>query len=247
MDFGTQIRDRRKELGLSRSDVAQSLGVSISAIGNYENSINFPSEKVMLRLFDCLQIQPNELYKDSFQGGEGVMTHSERQMMEQFRPLSPSNKDLVRNLIDALWQSQQEALPSGAPVREIPLYQFPAAAGYVAPVFNTDFEYLSVRDNVPPAAEFAVRIQGDSMEPYITDGSVVYVNRDPLRDGDIGIFWVDGDMFCKQYHADSSGTVYLLSLNRNRSDADVALPSGSERSFTCFGRVMMNPPPVAGM
>lgn len=248
LNFGNQIRDRRKELGLSRSDVAQALGVSISAIGNYENSINFPSEKVMVRLFDYLQVEPNQLYAHNFQGGDGVMTHNERQMMEKFRPLSPDNKTLVRTLIDTLWQAQQQStLPSDTPVREIPLYRSPAAAGYVSPMFNTDFEYISVKGLVPPAAEFAVRIQGDSMEPYITDDSVVYVNRDPLRDGDVGIFWVDGDIFCKQYHTDGSGTVYLLSLNRDRCDADIALPAGSERTFTCFGRVMMTPPPVTGM
>lgn len=54
------------------------------------------------------------------------------------------------------------------------------------------------------------------MVPYIPDGSVVYVNRDPLKAGDVGIFCVDGDIFCKQYYKDPAGTVYLFSLNRAR-------------------------------
>ena len=37
---------------------------------------------------------------------------------------------------------------------------------------------MTVTEDVPQGAEFAVRIQGDSMSPYIRDGSVVYVNRD---------------------------------------------------------------------
>ena len=41
------------------------------------------------------------------------------------------------------------------------------------------------------------------MEPFIADGDVVYVNRDPLGIGDVGIFWVDGDMLCKQYYKDN--------------------------------------------
>ena len=72
-----------------------------------------------------------------------------------------------------------------------------------------------------------MRIQGDSMEPYIHDGSVVYVNHDPLRAGDVGIFCVDGDMLCKQYYRDPLGVVYLFSLNRRRADADVILPPSS--------------------
>ena len=66
-----------------------------------------------------------------------------------------------------------------------------------------------------------MRIQGDSMEPYILDGSIAYVNRDPLSNGDVGIFCVDGAMLCKQYVRDRLGIVYLFSLNRERADADV--------------------------
>lgn len=84
-------------------------------------------------------------------------------------------------------------------------------------MFGEDFDYIQVDESVPQAAEFAVRIQGDSMIPVIADGSVAYVNRDPLRAGDVGIFCVDGDMFCKQYYKDPAGVVYLFSLNRARA------------------------------
>ena len=78
------------------------------------------------------------------------------------------------------------------------------------------------------------------MVPYIPDGSVVYVNRDPLKAGDVGIFCVDGDIFCKQYYKDPAGTVYLFSLNRARADADVVLTAGSGRTLACFGRVILH-------
>ena len=82
------------------------------------------------------------------------------------------------------------------------------------------------------------------MEPYICDESVVYVNHDPLRAGDVGIFCVDGDMLCKQYYRDPLGSVYLFSLNRRRSDADQVFTAGSGRSLTCFGRVMLRTLPL---
>ena len=76
-----------------------------------------------------------------------------------------------------------------------------------------------------------VRIQGDSMEPHIADGSIVYVARQPLQSGDVGIFCVDGDMFCKQYYKDPLGIVYLFSLNRRRADADIVLSASSGRTL----------------
>ena len=102
-----------------------------------------------------------------------------------------------------------------------------------------DYDLIPVTGEVPQGAEFAVRIQGDSMEPCIPDGGVAYVNRDPLENGDVGIFCVDGEMLCKQYYRDGLGMVYLFSLNRSRSAADVVLPRDSGRSLVCLGRVML--------
>ena len=129
-------------------------------------------------------------------------------------------------------------------VRQIPLYSSPAAAGYAAPVFGEDFDYIPVQGDVPAGAEFAVRIQGDSMTPLIPDGSVVYVNRDPIQSGDVGIFCVDGGMLCKQYYRDPVGTVYLFSLNRRRADADVVLTASSGQTLVSFGRVMIHRQPL---
>ena len=72
--------------------------------------------------------------------------------------------------------------------------------GLYGPGVREDYELLPVQGEVPVGAELAVRIAGDSMEPYIRTESVVYVNHDPLRSGDVGIFCVDGDMLCKQYY-----------------------------------------------
>ena len=113
-----------------------------------------------------------------------------------------------------------------------------------APVFQEDYDLIPVTGDVPAGAELAVRIQGDSMAPWIADGSVVYVNHDPLQSGDVGIFCVDGDMLCKQYYRDPLGMVYLFSLNRRCADMDVVFHRGSGRSLTCFGRVMMHGLPL---
>lgn len=250
MRFGTRVRARREQLGLSRGDLAKRLGVSPSAIGNYETGVSFPKEDIMLRLFDCLDTDPNELFQDSFQSGGQVLTHQERTLLREYRELSALGRESVHALMDALraYRDEAEASPSAAEPRMIPLYRTPAAAGYAAPAFGSDFDYIPVKGDVPPGAEFAVRIQGNSMSPLIEDGSVVYVNRDPLKSGDVGIFCVDGDIFCKQYHKDRAGIVYLFSLNRERSDADVILTATGGRSLACFGRVILRrTPPLPGM
>lgn len=249
MSFGERIKYRRGELKLSRADLAERLGVSSSAVSNYENGVSFPKEDIMLRLFDSLETEPNILFQDSYRGGGQVMSGPEQALLRQYRGLSPMGRESVRSVVEALCSYRDElevAQPEQREPRVIPLYRTPAAAGYASPVFGEDFDYLSVTDEVPQAAEFAVRISGDSMVPFIADGSVVYVNRDPLRAGDVGIFCVDGDMFCKQYYKDPAGIVYLFSLNRRRADADVILTPSGSRSLVCFGRVIMHALPLPG-
>ena len=248
MSFGQRLRERRKELGISQGELAKALGVSVSAVSNYESGQNAMREEVLLRLFQALDVEPNYLYQDAFSGKSFTCSAEEQALVRTYRGLRSAGRQAIRSLADALGVYQAELEGDALPeeVRQIPLYRSPAAAGYAAPVFGEDFDYLELSGDVPLSAEFAVRIQGDSMSPYIQDGSVAYVNRDPLRFGDVGIFCVDGDILCKQYYKDPAGTVYLFSLNRARADADVVFTSGSGRTLACFGRVILHAPPLPG-
>ncbi len=250
MSFGYRLRTRREAMGMTRAELAEAVGVTTSAIGNYETGISSPKEGILLKLFDSLDTDPNYLYQDSFKNTSTVMTYNERKMIDIYRTLPLSAKEAVRSFMQALLEAMNLAKAErelqSQSVRTIPLYTSPAAAGYLSPVFGSDYEEMDVVGDVPGGAEKAVRIQGDSMEPYIADGSVVYVNSDPLASGDVGIFCVDGDMYCKQYYKDPVGTVYLFSLNRGRADADLVFTAESGRSCTFFGRVMMKACPLPG-
>lgn len=222
MSFGEQMRRRREELGLTRQALADRLGVSVSAVGNYETGISAPKEEVLLRLFDALEAEPNYLYRGSYRAASGGHSDEERRLLAKYRDLPLSGRQTVHTLVDALTEMTDD-LRAAAPAAErrvIPLYTSPAAAGFAAPVFGEDYELIPVT------------------------GDVVYVNHDPVQSGDVGIFCVDGDMLCKQYYRDPLGMVYLFSLNRKRADMDVIFHRGSGRSLTCFGRVMLHAQPL---
>ena len=42
MSFGSRLRDKRKELGITQPALAERLGVSQSAIGSWETDVNSP-------------------------------------------------------------------------------------------------------------------------------------------------------------------------------------------------------------
>jgi SOS-response transcriptional repressor LexA len=61
---------------------------------------------------------------------------------------------------------------------------------------------------VPRGADFGIRISGDSMEPTIPAGTIVFVRKvSDLRSGDIGIFMVDDEAVCKRFSMDKRGIV----------------------------------------
>ena len=126
MSFGERIKFRRGELKLSRGELAGRLGVSPSAVSNYENGLSFPKEDVMLRLFDSLETDPNQLFRDSFRGGGQTLSSEEQTLLRKFRELSPLGRETVQSVTEALWACRQETspLPAERPEgRIIPQYR----------------------------------------------------------------------------------------------------------------------------
>ena len=119
-------------------------------------------------------------------------------------------------------------------------YFVPAAAGYASPIEGEDYELIELDRKAPRGADYCITISGDSMEPYIHDGEIVYVKRGAdMQPFDVGLFFVDGDVLCKQYCIDNYRNLYLLSANPAREDANRTIPATSGSSVVCFGKVLL--------
>lgn len=62
MTIGEKISELRRNAGLTQRDLALKIGVTPSAVGNYEQGVSFPREEVLYRLFEALDCTPNELF-----------------------------------------------------------------------------------------------------------------------------------------------------------------------------------------
>jgi len=97
--------------------------------------------------------------------------------------------------------------------RRIPLYDLPVSAGTGQFLDSDRYELIEVDESVPLDATFAVRVSGDSMEPKLTHGQVIYIKpQQTLEPGEIGIFLHNGEALCKEL-GDSDGVPALISLN----------------------------------
>lgn len=64
MYIGKRIKQARQLRGLSSGELASLVGVTRSAIGNYEAGISFPKPQVLCALFGALKVDANFLFQD---------------------------------------------------------------------------------------------------------------------------------------------------------------------------------------
>ena len=118
---------------------------------------------------------------------------------------------------------------------KLKVFNQPSAAGhgnYLTDNGNEDYEMVSV-PCIPVGVEFGIRISGNSMEPNIKDGDIVFVKRQPsIELGETGIFIYDNAAYCKKL-VYWNGGYYLRSTNKDYKD----IPISSDNIY-CVGKVV---------
>ena len=218
MSIGDRIKEAREHKNLSRSELAEKANVTLSAISNYENSISSPKEPVLLKLMDILEIDANFLFQDMVEKKPSVyLTPSENTLLDKYRRLDTFSKELVDIVIDKeLERSNNECVLNDNVVdfghyKEIPCYPKLASAGTGEYLFDDiPTNTIKIDSREYPKGDYAIQVNGDSMEPTYYDGDTLIVERNAIpAEGQVGIFIVDGRGYVKRM-----GNGELLSDNK---------------------------------
>lgn len=106
--------------------------------------------------------------------------------------------------------------------------------------YGTDdiLEWLEMPISLCDGADYATFVKGDSMEPKILDGDLILIKKDEYLDnGNIGIFRVGDDVFCKKYFNNPiTKEVILKSLNSKYDP--IYLDENFHDDFYILGRVI---------
>ena len=115
---------------------------------------------------------------------------------------------------------------------DIPFSTLPVSAG-LGDLLEQDGTQETINVPATPTtrrADFAVRVDGDSMEPMFSDGDIVLVEQEQeVPEGQVGIFAVNGAGYIKK-----AGRRKLISANKDYDDILIS-PDDSVR---CFGLVI---------
>lgn len=250
MSVGSRMKERRESLGMTQMQLAELLGVTKGAIGNYETDANSPKASILYKVFEVLKCDANYLFQDEIRERREYTAspHEMEHLVKKYRLLDPYGKEAVDGVLDVeSRRCEEERQKQAAILREQrvemdaaeeiappitlhqPYAQVAAAEGAGAFLLDDGFDEVSVEMNkYTKQADVILKVVGRSMEPVITDGDRVLVRQQPsVRIGEIGVFIVDGQGYLKEYQADR-----LVSLNPDIDDVLV----GDLQSAECYGK-----------
>ena len=205
--------------------IADALGCTLDYIvsGTPENSNNYtlsPAEMDFIELYRGLDAHSREVVEMVAKKESERRGATEERVSEKPKSATKSAK-----ILPTLNSSPRLGK------RTVLLYDLAVSAGTGVYLDDTDTTEISIPDNEKTRiADFALRINGNSMEPKYHDGDIVLVeDTDSVEVGELGIFVLDGNGYFKMYGGDR-----LISLNDDYGD--ILLHGYSE--VVCCGRVV---------
>lgn len=213
------IRNQKK---VTQKEVSDALGISPNTYKNYEQGMREPNNEMLCKLADyfstttdfllgrALQTDPIQLLMS-----QNVLTPQE--IEEQFGALPEDLQAIVLALIKAM-KARREQMQQSRPSIQMRKHLNKAAAGFGYDLSSEDewTEISVVGTDAARAADFAVEVDGSSMEPDFHDGDIVLVKKDPdVQVGKVGLFVHDGMGYIKE-----RGKTCLISRNPDYPDIE---------------------------
>lgn len=179
-----EIKDRivslRNEKNITQSQLAEELNISPSAIGMYEQGRRKPSYELLEEICDYFNVD-----MDYLMGRSDIKNRYQAGLKYDWEDKKQEDSNIDMNTVNTDYIM-------------IPLYES-ISAGYGAS--NSEFiemiPVFGLKKN--GTTYFAVKVEGDSMEPKIPNGSTIIIKKDiAIEVGEIGAFNLNDENFVKQ-------------------------------------------------
>jgi transcriptional regulator with XRE-family HTH domain len=216
MSIGSRIKECREKLGITQEELAKKMGVSKGAIGNYESGIGYPKVENMTKLFSILQTDANYLFQDEVSNTTNErVSLQEQKHIKKYRTLDEYGKEVVESVLDI--EAKRCEAAKRQPVftfRRLSEHKVSAGCGF--DLNDPDqWKEIDVLDTAEARqADFAVEVEGASMEPDYYDGDIVYISlASEVPVGKVGLFIQNGKGFIKE-----AGKDRIISRNPEYDD-----------------------------
>ena len=105
MGIGKRLKEAREHAGLTQEELAKKIGITGSAITNYEKETSHPKEPVLYALINVLKIEPNFLFQDcvstiNLKKLDNFLSNSESEHIKKYRTLDEYGKEAVDGVLE---------------------------------------------------------------------------------------------------------------------------------------------------
>lgn len=218
------LKELRRQRNVTAKTVAEAVGILPDTYRSYETGRREPNLKTLVLIADYFHVSTDYLLGRAPQTDAMALLISQADvtletLTKQFEALPEDGKALMIAIIRALNETRDIRYPKKKPRTVwIKQHQNKAAAGFGYDLSEDDEWYdVEVIDNPKVGeADFAVEIDGDSMEPDYHNGDLALIKLDPdVPVGKVGLFVLDGMGYIKE-----RGKKCLISRNPDYPDIE---------------------------
>lgn len=220
-----KLRAMKERSGLTTKEIAEMSNIPEPTLEKlFAGATKDPKLATMQQLVHFFGCTLDDLDSGSKkQAAPSDISEEARKVARAYDRISEHGKGAVRAILEyeeksaaikAVKEKNADAHTEAARMVEMIVYRNPASAG--VPLYaEDDYDRLEFSENeVEPGADFGIRISGDSMEPTIPDGTIVWVRKTPeIDNGQIGVFMINDSAVCKRFHKDETA-ILLESDNK---------------------------------
>lgn len=231
-----RLKELRTQNGYTMKALCDKTGMPLRTYQNYEAGIREPSLSAIVALAEVYNVTTDYLLGRAPQTDPMKLLVSQTDLSpeaqeEIYMSLPPEAQAIVLQVMRMMRENRRLRRASKQPQTIwIKQHQNKAAAGCGYDLSDKDEWYdIEVVDS-PKAneADFAVEIEGDSMEPDYHNGDLALIKLDPdVPVGEVGLFVLEGKGYIKE-----RGKKCLISINPDYDDIEL------DSSARCIGLVI---------
>ncbi|EGQ2776587.1 TPA: helix-turn-helix transcriptional regulator [Staphylococcus pseudintermedius] len=222
------IRRFLDDSNMSQKKLAELINIKPSTLSDYLNLRSNPSHGVIQRIADVFGVGKSDIdttYKD-----ENSITsiYDKLTPPRQKRVLDFANEQLNEQNNKVLHINSHNIISE-----EVAVYGY-ASAGTGETLID-GVEFTTQYNGHIPNHDFALQVNGDSMEPMFEDKEIIFIDKTKqINSGQIGIFVIDGEAYLKKVFINEEG-IRLVSLNSKYPD----LHFDSSHDIKVAGKVIL--------
>jgi len=103
MSFGARLKEARKKIGLTQSEVADIIGIDDTTISKYENNKSEPDNDTLNKLANLYKVSVDWLHGRKTK----VMNEDDMKILNGFNRLSEKDQEYILELIERLEPSTE--------------------------------------------------------------------------------------------------------------------------------------------